>query len=359
MSEHDENRKFGDLADFLHTMGDVAKGKISFADAVKDLNEKDKAIAKEFFNKAKETFKDLMKSIKDKKRDLDMQAKYDMGSAVKVSQNGQTSYMGVKEKPKKSYFKEFIENGGRSLKNAGEVLTGEKTLGQAVKAELKAVDVSMSGSYRGYRYAKATVEGLRDIIARHRGTKKEHPQPKKEINPYDKLEPNQFSVALHTAYTNLVRIENFGPLLPEKEKDIAIAEVNKLMESAKKRYPDMQPTDKGAYFKDTKIQNTEAQLFAYMQKDCEKNSDNNLVKQEMKKYEAWRQNKDYVQGFVSEYPFNNVELYGGTITKDMKGLHGKFTAKDHLYNPLEKGQNVMSDKQLLKEKMKIAKLNLK
>ena len=131
------------------------------------------------------------------------------------------------------------------------------------------------------------------------------------------------------------------------------------MESAKKRYPDMQPTDKGAYFKDAKIQNTEAQLFAYMQKDCEKNSDNNFVKQEMKKYEAWRQNKDYVQGFMSEYPFNNVELYGGTITKDMKGLHGKFTAKDHLYNPLEKGQSVMSNKQLLEEKMKIAKLNLK
>ena len=42
-----------------------------------------------------------MKSIKDKKRDLDMQAKYDLISAVKVSQNGQTSYMGVK--PKRTY----------------------------------------------------------------------------------------------------------------------------------------------------------------------------------------------------------------------------------------------------------------
>ena len=53
MSNNNTDRKFGDLADFLYTMGDVAKGKISFEDAVNNLHEKDKEKAREFFNNAK------------------------------------------------------------------------------------------------------------------------------------------------------------------------------------------------------------------------------------------------------------------------------------------------------------------
>ena len=82
----------------------------------------------------------------------------------------------------------------------------------------------------------------------------------------------------------------------------------------------------------------------------------------MQKYNSWRQGKNYtVEGpimSISEEPFNNIELYGGITTKDIDSLHGKFTANDHLYNPLEKGRTVMSKEQIAIERAKIAKLNV-
>ena len=240
------------------------------------------------------------------------------------------------------------------------------TFSQAIKDEIKAVDQSFKEQSNIYRGVSAFTSATKDFAKRKRELQGiEAPktqQPKKEINPYDKLEDKQFSVAMHTAYYNLVRMENFGPLMPDSEKDKAIAEINRLMESANKRYPDTDTSDKGAYFKDTKLQNVEAQLFAYMKKDCEKNPDNNLVKEEMQKYNSWRQGKNYtIEGPImstSDEPFNNIELYGGITAKDIGSLHGEFTANDHLYNPLEKGRNVMSKEQVAIERAKIAKLNV-
>ncbi len=373
MSDTNDTKQFtsnSTFADFLYTMGDVVSGKISFEYAVKDLHKKDKEKAKDFLDNAKKSFNDLIKSIKDKKRDLDMQAKYDMSSALKTNLNGKTSYIGVKEKPKESWLKQMTKNLGRTLKNSGSVLTGEKTITQALHDEANAVQDSLSNNSNIYRGFRATMEVSGQRLNAWAKRKKElrgietpkTQQPKKEINPYDKLDNEQFSVAMHTAYYNIVRMENFGPLMPDSEKDKAIAEINRLMESANKRYPNTDTSDKGAYFKDTKLQNVEAQLFAYMKKDCEKNPDNNLVKEEMQKYNSWRQGKNYtVEGpimSISEAPFNNIELYGGITTKEIDSLHGEFTANDHLYKPLERGQNVMSEKDIAIAKAQLEKLKV-
>ena len=355
------------FAEFLYILGDVAAGKISLKEACKHLTDKDKDRAKRLFETTKQAFSIIKSSIKERKQELDMQAQHDMSSAVKINHNGKTSYMGVKPKKKKSWFKQMSENLGRTLKTTGSVLTGEKTIKQATKEEFQAVRDSLSGSsnvFRGVRATAETISSFAKNVEELRGIKTPKTElSKKEANPYDRLENEQFSVAMHTAYHNLVRMENFGNLLPDAEKDKAIAEINRLMESAQKRFPDAKTSDKGSYFKDTKIQNVEAQLFAFMKEDCTKNSNNNLVKEEMQKYDSWRQGKDYAIKMptmeITESPFNNIELYGGVTTKGIESLHGKFTAKDHLYNPLQKGRNVMTEAQMIRAKAQLGNLNLR
>ena len=350
------------FADFLYILGDVAAGKISFKEACKYLADKDRA--KKLFETTKQAFTIIKSSIKERKQELDMQAKYDMSSAVKININENTSYMGVKPKQKKSWFKQMSENLGRTLKTTGSVLTGEKTIKQATKEEFQAVQESLSNSsnvYRGFRATAETISDFTKNIRELRGIETPKTElPKKETNPYDRLEPNQFDVAMHTAYTNIVRMEHFGQSMSDAEKDKALAEINHLMESAQKRFPDSKSEIKGNYFTNPKLQDAEAQLLAYMKSSEAKHGKS--ANDDMIKYDAWRQGKDFEMPTgnktLSEMPYQNTELYLSSSTKDNDRLTNLFTAKD-LRNPLEAGQRVMSAKDVAIAKAQLAKMTIR
>ncbi len=352
------------FADFLYILGDVAAGKISLKEACKHLADKDKDRAKRLLETTKQAFTIIKSSIKERKQELDMQAQYDMSSAVKININGNTSYMGVKPKQKKSWAKQMLENLGRTLKTTGSVLTGEKTIKQATKEEAQAIQESLSNSsnvYRGFRATAETISGFTKNIKELRGLETSKGGPsKKETNPYDRLEPNQFDVAMHTAYANIVRMEHFGQSMSDAEKDKALAEINRLMESAQKRFPDSKSEIKGNYFTNPKLQDAEAQLLAYMKSSEAKYGKS--ANDDMMKYDAWRQGKDFEMPMgnktLSEKPYNNIELYVASSTKN-QGYRDFYNAKDHLRNPLEAGQRVMSAKDIAMEKAKLEKLTIR
>ena len=356
------------LADFLYILGDVAAGKISFTDACKNLADRDKERAKKFFDTAKKSFDILKESIKERKEELDMKAKYDLNSALKVKNtNGTTSYVGVKPKQQKSWFKQMFENTGRSLKNIGTVLTGEKTIEQALKDEAEAVRESLSSQsniYRGVRAAlEVTDEKLKAFIKRKnelRGIKTHQTtQPIKETNPYDKLDNTQFQVAMHTAYANIVRMQHFGPNMSDIEKDKALTEINRLMESAQRRLPDSKSEAKGTYFTNPKLQNAEAQLLGYMKTAEAKYGKSS--NDDMMKYDAWRQGQDFTipigNKMLSETPYNNTEVYISSSTKDQNNRNF-YNATDHLRNPLKAGRNVMTKDQISLAKKQLESLKI-
>ena len=147
---------------------------------------------------------------------------------------------------------------------------------------------------------------------------------------------------MHTAYTNIVRMQHFGQSMSDTKKDKALTEINRLMESAQKRFPYSKSETKGSYFTDPKLQDTEAQLLAYI-KSSEakygKDADNNTMK-----YDAWRQGKNFKMPLggdmtLCEKPYENTALYG---TSDER-FANSFTAKD-LLNPLETGSSLMTEK---------------
>lgn len=372
------------FADFLYILGDVAAGKISLKEACKHLADKDKDRAKRLLETTKQAFTIIKSSIKERKQELDMQAQYDMSVAAKININGNTYYMGLKPKQKKSGFRQMFENLGRTLKTTGSVLTGKKTIKQATKEEFQAVQESLSNSsnvYRGFRATAETISDFTKNIKELRGLETSKGGPsKKETNPYDKLDDKQFSCAMHAAYVDIVRMEHiFGVGCYEPGENKAIDEINRLLESAQKRFPSAKISDKGSYFTDEKLKNVEAQLFAFMREYIKKNPSDIVAKDEIQRYECWRQGKKYIGQTIgnitlSEEPFHNGTLFGPkSIRYDLKDKEAlakmspeirKKTINKNvdlcLYNnALEKGRSVMSEKTLAMEKAKLEKLTIR
>ena len=349
------------FADFLYMMGDVAAGKISFDEAVKELNTRDRERAKRLIEVTKQAYETLKKSIAERKRELDINAKYDMSHSLRINEDGKTSYIGLKPKNKEPWYKRITHNAGRSIKRFGELLTGEKTFRQVSNEEINDFTENLSNNSNIFRGVRATVEGINSAgktIKQLRGLSPE--TTRKNKNPYDNLKDEQFPAALHAAYYNIVRMEHFGKTMPDAEKDKAISEINLLMESAQKRYPDTKAANAGTYFTDPKLQNIEAQLFAYMKENSIQTPDDNIIKEDIQRYEVWRHGKKFSRplgnGTYEEEPFHNRALF---ISRQPDTDKPIYTAKDHLFNPLQKGKNIMSNEELAAEKAKVERLKIR
>ncbi len=363
MPEEKKITRHSTFADFLYLMGDVAAGKISFKEACKDLGERDKERAQRFFDVAKQSFEILKSSIKEQSKDNEMAAKYDLSAAVKVkTSDGKTTYMGVKPQKKRNFFQKLSENYGKDMILMGEFLVGKKTYRQVQKERFERVKANVMASSSLVRKIDAVVRGTghaRKRIKELQGL--ETPQLQKEIKPenlYDKLENEQFSVAMHTAYQNIVRMQHFGSSMSDAEKDKALAEIALLMESAQKRMPEIKMEAKGSYFTEPKLQDTEARLFSYM-KGFEKIYPSS--NEDMKKYANWRNGEDFSMPIgttmqLTETPFHNFNRYLSPRADD--GLVN-YTANDHLFKPLEAGKNVMTAKEFAEQKALVSRLNIR
>ena len=356
------------MAELFYALGDVADGKRTLEEVCRDMSDKNKERFSKFLELGKAFLKDLKsnvkQSVKEEKRKADMEAKYDMSAAVTVDIDGKKLYAGVKPKEKQSWWKKFRRKTSASMKNTAEVVEGSKTVVQGIKDELKRVDKSMSEESKLHRnvssIVKGTIRGTKDTFRNLRGISGAGAQPQKPKISYETLEPEQFSVAMGVAYENIVHMEHFGRTMPDAERAKGLAEVQKVIDAAKKRFPDVKPQNKGAYFQNAQVQSVEAELFAYMKADAAKSGDS-LMQREVANYEAWRDGKDSeIKGpmmTLKEEPFSNIARYGSASWRNGKES-AEWTAETMLKDPLKSGRNVMTKKEVAAMQAKMSKIKV-
>ncbi len=174
-------------------------------------------------------------------------------------------------------------------------------------------------------------------------------------NKYATLDNGQFSVAMGTAYENLVWMEHHGA--SKEAKVEVLGEIKQIVAEAQKRWPNAQPEAlRGDYFKDNDVAMMEQQLMPYM-REAAKN--NRVLAADVYNYAAWRQNqnaeisKGGVGPAVSEIPFQNAARYG-TNNVEKSDLPANC-----FKNAYEKGNSVMSATQMAQARAKIAELHIR
>lgn len=351
------------LDELFYSLGDVAAGKRTLEDVCKDMVKQDKKKFEDLFDYGKKILKKLKENVKQSARDEiknnDMQAKYDMSQAISAQVDGKTMFVGLKPKEKQSWWRKWRTNASQSLQNAADVVGGKKSVTQGLKDEVSRVNQSIlneSSVYRkGYSAVKGGINGVKKTFNELRGIESENkPVPK---NPYQALDMSQFRAAMGAAYENLVKMEHLGAM-PDSEKAKGIAEIQKIIEAAKDRFPNVMAESKGAYFQNAKLQETEAVLFAYMKEDAQKSGDA-VAQGDVARYASWREGKDFeIKGgmmTIQEMPFENVARYGSASWRNDE-KRDDYTARDYLKNPLQSAKNTLSTEQIALEKAKLEKL---
>ncbi len=356
------------LDELFYALGDVAAGKRTLEDVCKEMAQKDKERFSKLFEAGKKFLSDLKtnvkQNVKDEIKKADIAAKYDTSSAVTVDVKGQKGYIGLKPKKKLPWWKQIGKNLADSMRNTADVLEGKKTLPKAAKDEVKRIDKSLSTESSVYRTAsaaaKGTFAGVKKTIENLRGTSTPTPQPKAPDNPYETLDSEQLGHAMGVAYENIVRMDHIGGFT-NSERDKALAEIQKIIDVAKKRFPDVKPEDKGAYFQHANVQSTEAELFAYMKADAAKNKDN-IKQEDIVRYEAWRQSKDYeLNGptmTLKEGPFMNTARYGSAQWRN-EAPQPHYKADEMLKSPLKSAKTIMTKQEIAEYTQRFSKINIR
>ena len=317
------------LSELFYTLGDVAEGKKTFAEGFKDLKEKDRERLHKLYDAAKVFTQTLSSNIKDKIK----------GNEANVPQV-KRSFMMKQRDAFASYFEDLSKIKYKDV----------------VRNEFKRTHNNLKGDYKLYRQADGVRRGIIETL---RGLKK----PKAPTNPYESLNPEQFQAAMRQAYVNAVRLDHFNPIMIKGEKEKVLGEIQKVVEAAAKRFPDVKSADKGAYFKDPQIASAEGNLFAYLKADAQ-NSKDNVFKEETARYEAWRQGKNYEMPMggktYSERPFENIDVYGHSH-KVIENYDKNVQVADAecFTHPLKTARNVMTSDQLAAEIAKVRALNIR
>lgn len=324
------------LSELFYTLGDIAEGKKTFAEGFKDLKEKDRERLHKLYDAAKVFTQTLSSNIKDK-------IKENEANVPQVKR----SFMMKQRDAFASYFEDL-----------SKMLRGKIKYKDVVRNEFKRTHNNLKGDYKLYRQADGVRRGIIETL---RGLKK----PKAPTNPYESLNPEQFQAAMRQAYVNAVRLDHFNPIMIKGEKEKVLGEIQKVVEAAAKRFPDVKSADKGAYFKDPQIASAEGNLFAYLKADAQ-NSKDNVFKEETARYEAWRQGKDFEMPMggktYSEMPFENIDVYGHShksIEDEKKRYGGDRVDAECFTHPLKTARNVMTSDQLAAEIAKVRALNMR
>ncbi len=204
---------------------------------------------------------------------------------------------------------------------------------------------------------KGSVNGVRKTLDELRGRNKKQTTVE---NPYEKLSPERFSVAMKTAYINIIRMEHMGAALPAEEKEKAMSEFQSILSVAQKRMPDVKAEAGGSYFTDEKLKSVEGQMFAYMKSDVEKGKDM-AAKGDVRKFEAWRQGENWKMPLgngkvLEERPYHNKEVF---LRRGDDKVTFKYNVQDYLYKPLKSAKNTLSKEEMQAEMMKLRELKLR
>lgn len=353
-----------ELSELFYALGDVAAGKRSLSDVCKDMAEKDKEKFQKLFDAGKIFLQTLTNNVKNEVKNEvkkeDMQANYDMSAAVTVNINGKQAYMGAKPKEKQSWWEKFRQNTARSFHNMADVLSGKKTIKEGIKDEMSGIHKSMMNEVKPYRKvvsaSRGGAKGVQKTLDELRGIRKKETTVE---NPYEKLSPERFSVALKTAYMNIIRMEHMGAALPPEEKKKAMDELQKVLSAAQKRMPDVKADAGGSYFTDDKLKSVEGQMFAYMKSDVEKGQSSS-DKIDVKKFEAWRQGENWKLPLgngkvLQEQPYHNSSVF---LSRGDDKSGTKYNTHDFLYNPLKSAKNILSQEEIQAEIQKIKELKM-
>ncbi|MBR2299762.1 MAG: hypothetical protein IJ870_04225 [Alphaproteobacteria bacterium] len=364
-------------AEILRQLADVAEGKRDLNDVIKSVTNTDSEIQqlKEHFDSFKNTISTLRnnikESVKDEIRTNDLNAKYETSSAMEVkdSKGNTIGHIGLKTKQKKSWWEKVRENMATSFQNKADLLTGKKTLRQVMREDATRLKSNMMETSVVFRKSASVADGvhkgIKKTITELRGIEQQQARAsikarnemlKEKINSgktdkYASLDDGQFAVAMGAAYDNFARLEHFNT--PDSVKNEVLGEIALVLEEAKKRFPNVTPeSNKGSYYKNQDVADMEQQFIPYMR---EASKGNIVLSADVNRYNSWRNGEDATimsdTLTIKERPFENFARYSNpdkSFTPDIS----------HFNNPYDKGSNVLSQKQLLTEKAKVAKLNI-
>lgn len=350
------------LGDMFRTLADVADGKISFDDAIKSITDieqernKLKSHYQEFKDFVQTLKTNIKQEVKNAKKLNDFKVSHDTKASLTIyDDNGNIKgFMGGKPKEKTSFFTKMKNRFARRLRQDADFIDGKTSFSEYAKQPLKNLHSNMMEDSTGlYRDATSVVQGVKrgfkKTISDLRGTSKNSstPQPKTPSieEQYAKLEPKQFAVALGQAYENIAKLQRNG-WESDMDKQKVLQDIAPALNEAKRRFPDLMPADKGSFYKDNQLANTEALAFAALGKV------QNHFKDDFVRYSAWRHGKNFETSLgdktLSEEPFHNSARYGSGSNK-----------YEYFKNPLKTGKNVMSNKELEIARQQVAKLKMR
>ncbi len=364
---NDENNTL--LGEIFRTLADVADGKLSLDDAIQQTTTNNKEIKqlKKHYNTFSQFVSSLKHNIKKEIRNTkltnDFIHSYDTQSAVAIrdNQGNIKGFIGGKPKTKQSFWGKVKNRFARSLRQQADLIDGKMSLKEFTQTPLKNLHQDYMDDSKLYRQGTSIIQGINKgiklSIAELRGTSRPQGNILKNntsdsknhtTNPYSSLDNTQLTVALGTAYENIVRLQHNGCRSANDKTEI-LSDFQQLISAARQRYPNTPTTLQGSYFKDKDFAAIEAQLFPFL-KEAGKND--SVIMHDTKRYEKWRNNQSFSERNLTEYPFHNSARYRH---QDSSNFH----TIDTLKSPLKAGQNVMTKTQLQQAKAQIAQLNIR
>lgn len=360
-----ENKNNTLLGQIFHLLADVADGKISLDDAIKQTTNDHKQIKKlknhyhNFDKFVMSLKKNIKKEIHNAQIRIEFEHNYDSQSALSIrdEQGNIKGFIGGKPKTKQSLWHKIKHRFSRSLRQHADFIDGKMSLKEFTQTPLKNLHQDYMDDSKLYRQSTGIIQGInkgiKQSIAELRGTAQPNNPNTTSLPPspqrlYDSLDNTQFAVALGTAYENLVRIQHDG-YRSEADKKELMTEFKYIINSAHNRYPHIQPTTNGSYFKDKDFADIEAKLFPYL-KEAGKND--TVIIHDTKRYEAWRNNQPFTEMNITEQPFHNSARYSSQSSSH-------YHTTNSLISPLKAGQNTMSEQQLQQTKAQIAKMTVR
>jgi len=364
-----DNKNNSLLGEIFRTLADVADGKLSLDEAIKQttINNKEiKQLKKHYHNFDKfvtSLKKNIKKEIHNAKLSNNFDHEYNTKSALTIrdKQGNIKGFIGGKPKQKQSFWAKVKNRFSRSLRQQADFIDGKISLTEFSQTPLKNLHQDYMEDSKLYRQGTSIIQGInrgiKQSIAELRGTAQPQEHTKKintidsqahTTNPYISLDNTQLTVALGTAYENIVRLQHDGCRSPNDKREI-LSDFQELISVAQQRYPNTSIAPQGSYFKDKDFANIEAQLLPLLK---ESGKNNCIVTADTQRYDSWRNNQSFTQGNITEEPFHNSARYS---SQDSSSFHTINTLK----SPLKAGQNTMSEQQLQQTKAQIAKMTVR
>ncbi len=353
------------LSTILRNLADVADGKLTLDEAIKQTTNDAKEIKqiKTHYNNLSQIVSSLKKNTKKEIKNAlltnEFEHKYETKSALSIrdDEGNITSFIGGTPKKKQSFWNKIKSRFARSLRQNADFIDGKISIKEFAQTPYKNLHQDYMEDFASYRKATGIIrginKGIKQSIAELRGTTtpQGHTQSP-TINPYTNLDQSQLNVALGTAYENIVRIQHNGTRSDQDKTEI-LNDFQQLISAADKYYPRTQTTSIGSYFTDKEVAATESQLFSLLKEASKTDS---LIAQDVNKYEMWRDNKNFEIKSptmnLTEYPYHNSARYSH---QDSSNFHTIHTLK----SPLKAGQNTMSAQALKQAKLQISKISVR